>query len=154
MQDINLSRNFWLSELVRSETASRLGIDNTPPKDVIVKLKDVAENILQPCRDFYGRPFRPSSGFRCLKLNRALGSKDTSQHVLGEAVDFEIPGVSNYDLACYIRDNLEFDKLILEFYEPGVPNSGWVHCSYRRGRNRKEVYTTSNGREYLPGLIR
>ena len=85
-----------------------------------------------------------SSGFRCLKLNRAVGSKDTSQHVLGEAADFEVLGVDNLQTAIYIRDNLDIDQLILEFYTPGDPKSGWIHCSFRRhGENRKDVLTAS-----------
>jgi zinc D-Ala-D-Ala carboxypeptidase len=86
--------------------------------------------ILEPVRNHYDTPFVPNSGFRCLELNRAIGSSDTSQHTTGEAVDFEVPGVPNKDLALWVKDNCKFDQLILEFYKDDDPASGWVHCSY------------------------
>lgn len=132
MKDIQLSKNFWLSELVKSSTADRLDIDNWPTDQYVIdNLKQVAINILQPVRDHFGVPIQPNSGFRCLELNRAVGSKDSSQHRHGQAVDFEVPGLSTYDLAMWIKENLIYDQLILEMYNPneGI-NSGWVHCSY------------------------
>lgn len=136
---MKLSRNFYLSELIKSPEAERLGIDNTPPQEVIDKLRLVAENILQPVRDHFMIPFIPSSGYRCLELNRAIGSKDNSQHIKGEAVDFEIGGITNLELYFWIRDNLKFDQLILEYYKKNVPNSGWVHCSYKKDGNRQQA---------------
>lgn len=138
---MKLSRNFYLRELTKSEAAARGGLDNTPPPDVIERLKLVAINILQPVRDHYGIAFAPNSGYRSPKVNTAVGGSKTSQHMTGEAVDFEVPGISNYDLACWIRDNLEFDQLILEFYNSGQPSSGWVHCSYKKHGNRKQCLT-------------
>lgn len=132
-----------LSELVKSSTATRLGIDNYPtdPND-IASLKVTANMLLQPVRMYFGIPFGPSSGFRCLALNRALNSKDTSQHVKGQAVDIEIPGIGNYELAEWIMNNLQFDQLILEFYYPEDPTSGWVHVSYVDEHvNRNQVLT-------------
>ena len=149
---MQLSRNFSLAELTKSQTALRAGIDNSPSEAEITNLKAVAENILQPVRDHYDVPFTPSSGFRCLELNRALKSKDTSQHVLGQAADLEVPGVSNYDLAVWIRDNLDFDQLILECYRPGDPASGWVHCSYVGRDNRGQVLTYSVA-NFSAGLV-
>lgn len=129
--DQKLSKNFWLRELVKSSTATRLGIDNWPTEQITVdNLIKVVHNTVQPVRDHYGVPFTPNSGFRCLQLNRVLKSKDTSQHISGLAVDIEVPGISNYDLAEWIVNNCEFDQLILEFYYPGHPTSGWVHVSY------------------------
>ncbi len=144
---MHLSDHFSLEELCKSQTALRCGIDNTPPADtpdgqaVIAALERVCHRILEPVRTHFGIPFAPNSGYRCLELNRELKSKDTSQHVKGEAVDLELPGVANFDLAVWIRDNLEFDQLILEFYTPGEPSSGWVHCSIKEDGNRKEVLT-------------
>ena len=92
-----------------------------------------------------------------LELNRAIKSGDNSQHVFGMAADLEAPAISNFELAKWIQDNLNFDQLILEFYEKGDPASGWVHCSYRTdGQNRKEVKTASRqeGRVvYEDGLL-
>ena len=136
---MKLSKNFYLSELVKSATADRLGIDNTPPQEVIDKLRLVAVNILQPVRDHFMVPFIPSSGYRCLELNRAIGSKDNSQHVKGEAVDLEVAGVSNLELYFWIRDNLKYDQLILEYYDKYKPNSGWIHASYKKEGNRQQA---------------
>jgi len=139
---MNLSTNFSLSEATKSSTALRLDIDNTPAPKQIRALKHVAKFILQPVRDHFVTPFAPSSWFRCLELNQAIGSKDTSQHVKGEAVDFEVPGVSNLDLAIWCRDSLQFDQLIMEFWSPDDPTAGWVHCSSKYdSNNRYEVLT-------------
>jgi len=155
MENIRLSSNFTLAEMVKSSTADRHGIDNWPTDKLIIqKLKLIAINILQPCRDHFGIPFSPNSGFRCLELNRKIGSKDTSQHAKGEAVDFEIPGISNFDLASFIENYLDFDQLILEFAQRGVPTAGWVHCSYVSPKiNRKESISLVKGEGYLMGLV-
>lgn len=146
---MQLSKNFSLEEAIKSSTAIRLGIDNHPPAEVVPILANTATKILQPARDHFGIPFAPSSFYRCLELNRALRSKDTSQHVLGEAVDFEIPGIDNFTLASWVRDNLDFDQLILEHYELGSPHSGWVHCSYtNKQENRRQVLTIENNRAH------
>lgn len=131
MNNIKLSKNFWLSEFVKSQTAERLGINNWPTNpDVINNLSNLVTNVIQPIRDYYGIPFSPNSGYRCIELNRALGSKDSSQHVKGQAADIEISGVPNRELAEWIRDNLDFDQLIMEFVYDKEPSSGWVHVSY------------------------
>lgn len=138
---MKLSTNFYLSELIKSQEASRLGISNTPSPEQILKLKALCLEILEPVRAHFGaKPLVISSGFRNQKVNSAVGSSSTSQHTRGEAVDFEIPGVPNGDVAKYIRDNLKFDQLILEFYTQGQPNSGWVHVSYAPAF-RKSVLT-------------
>lgn len=137
---MNLSENFKLHELTKSSTAARHGIDNTPNAAQIENLKLVAEKILEPVRANFHRPITPSSGFRSLPLNRRIGSKDTSQHTKGEAVDFEIAGVDNKHLFDWIHNNLEFDQLILEFYKPEDPQSGWVHVSWKRHENRQQTF--------------
>ena len=150
---MKLSRNFSLNELTKSQTATRLGIDNTPSDAEVESLKALCKAILQPVREHYAVPFAPSSGYRSVELCKAIGSSAKSQHARGEAADFEVPGIDNYELACWIRDNLTFDQLILEFYKPGDPSSGWVHCSFKdTGRNRRECLTF-NGKEYKKGLI-
>jgi zinc D-Ala-D-Ala carboxypeptidase len=152
MEDIRLSKNFLLSELIKSDIAIRKGIDNYPKdKAVINNLAKLCQKILQPCRDKFGK-IHPTSGFRCLELNRLIGSKDSSQHILGQAVDFEIPSVPNYKLAYWIRDNIPvFDQIILEHYIKGQPGSGWVHVSLKEKGNRKECLTW-DGNKFMEGL--
>ena len=127
---MRLSEHFSLSELTKSGTAIRKGIDNTPSETEVENLVLLCNMVLEPVREHYGVPFAPSSGFRCLELNRAIGSADTSQHVLGKAVDFEIPGVDNKQVALWVKENCIFDQLILEFYREDEPTSGWIHGSY------------------------
>lgn len=138
------SPHFTLAELTKSQIAIRRGIRNVPNAAQTANLKRLAENILEPVRANYGRPFSPSSGFRSQALNAAVGSKSASQHTKGEAVDFEIPGVPNRDVAEWVRDNLEFDQLILEFYEAGDPASGWIHVSLKGKGNRGQVLTVNH----------
>ena len=147
---MQLSKNFSLAELVKSQTAERKGIDNTPNPKQKKNLKLLCENILQPIRDRFG-PFIVSSGFRCHELSAAVGSSIKSQHCQGLAVDFEVPGVSNYDLCLWIKDNLVFDQLILECFTGG--NTGWIHCSYVEEDPRFELLTYDRVNKYRPGLI-
>ena len=126
---MQLSRNFSLQELIKSDTAIRRGIDNNPNADQIEKLKALCENILQPVRDHFGR-VKVTSGYRSPELCSAIGSSVNSQHAKAEAADFECIGVDNAELADWINQNLPYDQLICEFYTPGEPNSGWIHCSY------------------------
>ena len=146
---VMLSKNFSLDEMCKSQTADRLGIANNPTADAIYNMGYLAENILQPLRNEYGA-YMVSSGYRCVDLCLAIGSKATSQHALGQAADFEICGISNLDLAEWISDNLEYDQLILECYKGG--NTGWVHCSYvPNGRKENLTYDRTQG--YRKGLL-
>jgi len=141
MSNQKLSEHFTLRELCKSETATRLGIDNIPKDEMIIaKLSAVCEHILEPVRKKYGA-FTPNSGYRSVEVNAGVGGRSTSQHCKGEAVDFEVPSISNYDLACWVRDNLIYDQIILEFAVKGDPHAGWVHCSYTDGKNRKQLLT-------------
>lgn len=149
---MRLSDHFTLAEFTKSQTADRHGIDNTPDDAQIERLKILCENVLEPVRVHFGKSFTPSSGFRSEELCLKIGSKTTSQHAKGEAVDFEIPGVDNKELAVWIADNLQFDQLILEYYKPGIPDSGWVHVSYKGEGNRNEVLTMTKGVGYSFGL--
>ena len=132
---MNLTRNFTLSELTKSDTAIRKGINNNPSAEQIEKLKLLCENILQPVRDHFGR-VKITSGFRSVELCLAINSSANSQHARAEAADFECPGVDNAELADWIKRERPYDQLILEFYTPGEPNSGWIHCSYTEGTPR------------------
>ena len=147
---MRLSQNFTLAELIKSQTAERKSINNNPNEDNIENLQRLCEHVLQPVRDHFGKVVSVSSGFRSPELCVAIGSSTTSQHASGQAADFEIYGVSNKELADYIADNLDFDQLILEFWKPEEPNSGWVHCSYKGAdQNRKQYLRAikdANGR--------
>ena len=134
-----LSDHFSLAEFTKSQTAIRKGIKNEPKEKEIENMRLLCENILEPIRENYGLPFTLNSGFRSLGLNTEIGSSPTSQHVTGQAADFEIPTISNKDIAHWIRDNLDYDQLLLEFYKEGDPSSGWVHCSYVGSANRKQA---------------
>jgi hypothetical protein len=135
---MQLSSNFSLGEMTKSQTATRKGIDNTPSAEHQENLKRLCENVLQPVRDHFSRVVTITSGYRSPELCTAIGSKITSQHAKGQAADFEIFGVSNKELADYINETLDYDQLILEFWNESDPNSGWVHCSYSEGNNRKQ----------------
>ena len=151
---MKLSKNFSLKELTKSSTAVRHGISNEPDKGQLVNLTVLTNCVLQKIRDTHGR-VDVNSGLRVLELNRAIGSGDSSQHVLGMAADIECPSTSNMDLAMWIQENLEFDQLILEFYTPTDPASGWVHVSFNKEGNRKRVLraTKNNGKTaYEEGL--
>ena len=135
---MSLTKNFSLIELSKSQTATRKGIDNTPSAEHQDNLKSLCTHVLQPVRDHFNCVVSISSGYRSPELCTAIGSKITSQHARGEAADFEIFGVSNKELADYINEELEYDQLILEYWNESDPNSGWVHCSYSRNDNRKQ----------------
>ena len=147
---MKLSKNFSLAEMTKSQTAIRRGIDNIPDKHHITQLELLCEHVLQPIRDHFDRPVTVTSGYRSPELCTVIGSKITSQHTKGQAADFEIPGVTNMEVAEYIRDNLDFDQLILEFYTGG--NTGWIHCSYVH-EPRKDVLTYDKINGYREGLI-
>ena len=135
---MKLTENFSINELTKSQTAERKGIDNTPSAEHQENLKSLCTHVLQPVRDHFGQVVSVSSGYRSQELCLAIGSKITSQHAKGEAADFEIFGVSNKELADYIHEHLDYDQLILEYWKESDPNSGWVHCSYSEGNNRKQ----------------
>ena len=137
---MKLSKNFSLNELTKSQTAIRMGIDNTSNTEQLVNLVVLVQQVLQPCREQFGS-ISINSGLRVLELNQAIGSSDKSQHINGEAADFEAYLISNRRLAEWIEEKLDFDQLILEYPGPD-PRDGWVHCSYKRdGGNRKQVLT-------------
>ena len=139
-ETIRLSKNFALSEMVKSATAERLNVDNSPSDIHLVNLTHLAIHILQPVRDEFG-VITINSGYRSPALNAKVGGAKTSQHCNGQAADFESFSTPNPDLAKWIANNLEFDQLILEFYDGINPNSGWVHCSYNLMGNRKKILT-------------
>lgn len=166
---MNLSPHFTLSELTKSPEAIRLGIDNSPTAKQIEWLRYHCGAVLEPVRALVrertGKPVfvTISSGFRAAQVNRAIGGSLTSQHMAREreaATDIEVPTVSNLDLARWIADSqIPYDQLILEFHNPAVPDSGWVHVSSREGRPRRQVLHavrergTTSYRQGLPGPV-
>ena len=151
-----LTKNFSLAELTKSETALRFDMDNAPGAVEIANLTELAGKVLQPVRDHFGKGVKVNSGFRHPDVNAKVGGSKTSDHCKGQAADLEIPGVPNAELAQWVKDNLEFTQLILEFYTPGIPDSGWVHVSYDPKNLKKQVMTATkqNGKTvYLPGLV-
>ena len=151
-----LTKNFSYPEMIKSSTADRIGVSNDATREHVINLVNLCNFILQPVRDEFG-PIRINSGYRSPALNKAVGGSKTSQHCNGEAADFESSRISNPELATWIAKHLDFDQLILEFYTKGQPNSGWVHCSFKKdGSNRKKIMTALrvNGKtQYKPGLI-
>ena len=134
-----ISKNFTLEELCASETAKAKDIRNNPGQTDIINLCALVHNVLQPLRNWWGRPIKIGSGFRSLALNNAVGGVSNSQHMRGEAVDLCIDG----DLAKgkrwfeWIKTHCEFDQLI---WEHNAKGSYWVHVSYRADcKNRKQV---------------
>jgi zinc D-Ala-D-Ala carboxypeptidase len=153
---MRLSPNFTLPELTKSETALRKGMDNTPTGDALANLQVLTDKVLQPIRDHFARGVKVNSGYRSPDVNAAVGGSRTSDHCKGMAADIEIPGVPNAELAQWVADNLAFTQLILEFYTPGIPDSGWVHVSYDPSNLKKQLLTATrrDGKTvYLPGLV-
>mgnify|MGYP003127120242 FL=1 len=153
---MKLSNNFSLKELTKSQTATRRGINNVPGGLEEANLQQLCEHVLQRVRDHFGKPVTVTSGYRSPELNEAIGGSVTSDHCQGMAADIEIAGVSNYEVAEWIKENCMFKQLILEFYTPGIPDSGWVHVSYDYELNERKVMTAmkENGRTvYKVGLI-
>jgi putative chitinase len=156
-EETKMSEHFVLKEFTKSDTATRKRISNIPGPEHFANLKKVCEKILEPVRKHFNRPVRINSGYRSPALNAAVGGSNKSQHCNGQAVDFEIDGLPNPQLAQWVANNCEFDQIILEFYDPKEgPNSGWVHASYAEGKNRKQILTavTVNGKTvYKPGFV-
>ena len=141
---MQLSKHFKLEEMTKSMTATRKGIDNSPGAGDIKNLENVCYEILEPVTI--------TSGYRSEALCEAIGSKKTSQHAKGQAVDFEIAGIPNIKIAYWLQNNVDFDQLILEFYNPDDPAGGWVHVSFNEaGANRKQVLTY-DGKKFENGL--
>jgi len=112
----------------------------------------LCENVLQPLRDHFNLPVTVISGYRSANVNRAVGGRFNSQHLVGEAADIEILGVSNADVWRFIVAELPFDQVIAEYLEKNDPSAGWVHVSYSRGNNRKEAMSCVKGK-YSAGLL-
>jgi hypothetical protein len=151
-----ITKNFSLHELTKSETALRHGLENKPGAVELANLTELAGKVLQPIRDHFAQGVKVNSGYRAPDVNAKVGGSRTSDHCRGMAADIEIPGIPNAALAEWIKNNLAFTQLILEFYTPGIPDSGWVHVSYDPRNLKKQVLTATrkDGKTvYLPGLV-
>ena len=126
---------FTIKELTTSSTATRLKIDNTPTEEVVNNLESLVNNILDKIREAYGKPITVNSGYRCPKLNTAIGGSKTSQHITGKAADITVGNrQANRSLFQFIQKlDLPFDQLIDQY------NYKWVHISYDPNRNRKQI---------------
>jgi len=152
---MKLSQHFSYQEFIKSQTATRKGIKNEPDDAQLYSMKMVCMNILEPIRTTFERPVIITSGFRSPELCVAIGSSTNSQHAKGEAADFEIPGVSNKEVADWIHENLPNDQLILEFFDGKDPNSGWIHCSHKpenRGEYLIAYKDENNKTKYAPAI--
>lgn len=153
---MQLSPNFSLKELTKSDTATRLNLDNNPDEAIIENLKVLCEKVLQPVREHFNKSVTVNSGYRSPESNAAVNGSKTSDHCLGRAADIEIQGVANADLAQWIMNNLDYTQLILEFYTPGIPDSGWVHVSFDPDNLKKQELTAvkvAGKTQYLNGLV-
>ena len=143
---MRLTRNFTYEELCRSDVAERRGINNRPrtkeEKRVIENLKALCMEVLQPLRDFLGKPVVISSGYRCPELNKAVGGVKNSQHMKGEAADIHVENTEHLlKIMHFIMDETDFDQVIWERNRAGTQ---WVHVSYKReGVNRHQVVSSS-----------
>ena len=144
---MRLSKNFTYEELCRSDVAKRRGINNRPrtkeeEKRVIENLKALCMEVLQPLRDFLGKPVVISSGYRCPELNKAVGGVRNSQHMKGEAADIHVENTEHLlKIMHFIMDETDFDQVIWERNRAGTQ---WVHVSYKReGVNRHQVVSSS-----------
>lgn len=129
---MKLGRHFTLDEFTHSQTAARRGLKNDPGQAELANLQALVEHILDPLREALGKPIRVSSGFRSAQVNRAIGGAASSQHTLGQAADFTVPGMTTQEVVDAVRAlDLPFDQLIEEF-------GSWVHVSYGP-RHRRQV---------------
>ena len=128
-------KHFTIKELCKSDTATRRGIKNEPTEEVVRNLTALVDNVLDPLREWYGKPIYVNSGYRCPLLNKAVGGVANSQHLSGEAADIDVNDTKeNHKLFMWLEENCEFDQLLWE-------NGGaWIHVSYKRsGKNRQMV---------------
>lgn len=138
---------FSIEELSRSSTAKSMGVDNTPTPEVVGNLTALVEAVLDPLRERYGHPIYVNSGYRCPRLNKAVGGEKTSQHVTGEAADIYVADAKGRaELFSLIYYLLPYDQLIWERGDDEAPE--WLHVSYREGLNRRECLRTNDGVHY------
>lgn len=140
-----MTEHFKLEEFIRSSTAQQLGIDNTPSEEVILNLRNLCEKVLEPLRQWYGKPISISSGYRCPALNRAVGGVTKSQHMKGEAADIRLPSIAiGRKMLEYIVFHLPYDQVIWEHNTDGLY---WIHVSLKRDPRKNRLH-------YIPYLLK
>lgn len=140
---MKISQHLDLAELIRSESAKRLGISNMPTEEHINNLKELAENIFEPIREHFGQPIYISSGYRSQALNAAIGGSMNSQHSRGMAIDIDMDGTNIKNSAIFeYAKTLPFDQLIWEFGTKDNPD--WVHISYSPLNRKQILYATKS----------
>ena len=135
-----LSKYTTLQEVIKSNTATVLQIQNIPNAEQVANLKLLCTEIFDKVREHFGKPIGIVSGFRSIELNQRIGGSKNSQHMEGKAIDIDgdlLGGVCNKDIFEYIKNNCTFDQLIWEFGSENAPD--WVHVSYNKGVNRKQI---------------
>lgn len=150
---MQLSKNFALIDLTNSMKAHELGIQNQPNLLQIDRLGLLADIILEPIFNHYGKKPIINSGFRCFELNTAVGGEPDSQHLKGEAADIKVEDIRNDELWHFIVDHLNFDQCIAEKLRLDEPFAGWIHVSHRyAGKQRAECLSWLGKKPYLQGL--
>ena len=144
-----ISAHISYKEGVRSNTATRRGIDNTPNDEQLDCMEKIAEEVFEPLRAYVGGPIKINSFFRCPELNKAIGGSSKSQHCKGQAVDIDdtFGRCTNAEMYHFIKENLDFDQMIWEFGDDDNPD--WVHVSYvspEDNRNRCLKAYRENGK--------
>lgn len=140
-----ISEHFTYAEVIHSNLAKGLGMNNDLPIELLPKIQQLADMVLENVRAHFNKPITITSWWRCQALNQMISNNPNSQHTKGEAVDFIVNDVPNIDVAKYIRDNLTYDQLILE--------RSWIHCSVVDQGNRKDILTCLDGKNYKKGLL-
>jgi hypothetical protein len=157
---IKISKHITLAEAIKSETAAKLKLDNTPTAEHLEAMKALAEAVFEPLRKHFGKPIGISSFYRSPEINKHInkgkGGSSTSQHAVGEAMDIDAKiynnGITNAQIFHFIKNNLDFDQLIWEFGTDKEPQ--WVHVSYTKKRkNKKQILKAikvNSETKYLP----
>ncbi len=157
LRDLNknlpMAPNFKYYEFIKSDTAIRYGIKNKPNEEQWQAIERVAGNIIQPVRNEFG-PIKITSGFRCVELCLKVGSSPTSNHVRGEALDFEpvYSEIKLIDIIEWIHNNLSYRELIAEYFP-----HGWIHAAFRLDKNVKKLKLKDSDHSYsaisMPDLL-
>lgn len=131
----NISKHISYKEATQSTTALKNNISNVPSEQELVNMRLVAEKCFEPLREWYGKPIKINSFYRCKELNTKVGGSKTSQHVIGQAIDIDTDSrEENIKLFNWCKDNLQFDQLIWEY------DGSWIHISYVNGKNRNQCF--------------
>jgi len=144
-----ISKHISYKESIKSNTATRLGIENKPNEEQLKNMKLLAEKVFEPLREEVGGPIKVNSFFRSPELNKAIGGSTKSQHCHGQAIDIDdtFGYKKNAEMYYFIKSELDFDQMIWEFGTDKNPD--WVHVSYvspEKNRNRCLKAYKENGK--------